>query len=51
MTRLATIASMVVLATTLIPGMSTAQQPESPQPYVVGNPLGLPVTPSPAASF
>lgn len=26
-------------------------QPQGPQPYVVGNALGLPITPTPAASF
>jgi hypothetical protein len=31
------------------PVAMSAQQPPTPQPYVVGNPLGLPVTPTPSA--
>jgi hypothetical protein len=30
---------------------SLAQQPAASRPYVVGNPLGLPVTPAPGATF
>jgi hypothetical protein len=51
MKRLASIASTAMLATGLVPFVLPAQQPQGPQPYVVGNPLGLPVTPSPTAPF
>ncbi len=32
-------------------GALMAQQAPSPSPYVVGNPLGLPITPNPAGTF
>jgi hypothetical protein len=51
MKRLALIASTAFLVAALVPRALLAQQPQVPQPYVVGNPLGLPITPSPTAPF
>jgi hypothetical protein len=45
--RLITIAAALVL----VPSASTAQQPTAPQPYSVGNALGLPVSTPAAGSF
>ncbi|HEY0995739.1 MAG TPA: hypothetical protein VGD77_07105 [Gemmatimonadaceae bacterium] len=36
-------------AAVVVPGTARAQQPPARQPYVVGNPVGLPVTPDPNA--
>lgn len=35
----------------IVPGSVLAQQPEDPQPFFVGNPLGLPVHPAADGSF
>ena len=51
MTRVTLLAGVAALAIGGIPGVSTAQQPQGSQPFVVGNPLGLPVTPSASATF
>lgn len=47
MKRLATLAGVLAL----VPGASIAQQPQGPQPYSVGNPLGLPTAPATARTF
>jgi hypothetical protein len=47
-TFLVTAAALVILAH---PGTSSAQQPPAPQPFSVGNSLGLPVTPGPDGKF
>src|SRR5215208_728342 len=47
-TRLASIAALVV---GIEPRMLLAQQTPAPQPYSVGNRLGLPVTPGPGGAF
>jgi hypothetical protein len=49
MNRIPVLAAAIAVA--IAPGMSLGQQPASPQPFVVGNPLGLPVTPGPAGGF
>jgi SMP-30/gluconolaconase/LRE-like protein len=44
----------VFLPTTLLMGVAgplLAQQPLAPQPFFIGNPLGLPITPAPGATF
>jgi hypothetical protein len=46
-----TVLAAIAIGTGIVPGASHAQQPTSPQPFVVGNPLGLPVTPGPAGGF
>ena len=51
MTRVICLAITAAMALGAIPGPSLSQQPQPPQPLVVGNPLGLPVMPSPNASF
>ena len=53
MKRVVFIASVAALAIGTGPSALLAQQPESPtaQPYVVGNPLGLPITPNATGSF
>src|SRR5215475_5983466 len=39
------------LAIGLAAGISFAQAPQSPQPFFVGNRLGLPITPAPNSTF
>jgi hypothetical protein len=51
MRRVTSLAGAALLAVGIVPGASLAQQPSGPPPYVVGNPLGLPVTPAPNGSF
>jgi hypothetical protein len=54
MNRVASIAVAAVLAGAIAPVSALAQQPLPPpvsQPFVVGNPLGLPVSPSANGSF
>jgi hypothetical protein len=51
MRRVTSLAGAALLAIGIIPGASLAQQPSGPPPYVVGNPLGLPVTPAADGSF
>ena len=41
--------AMMVLAA--FPAAAQAPQPAAPQPYVVGNPVGLPITPTPGTTF
>ena len=41
----------IMILTALLPAIAQAQQPSSPPPFVVGNPLGLPVTPQPNGTF
>src|SRR5262245_3010205 len=41
----------MALAIGLTPGKSFAQQPAGPQPFFVGNSLGLPITPGPNGPF
>lgn len=43
--------SAVALFIGIVPAGSLAQQPQGPQPFVVGSPLGLPVTPSADRAF
>jgi len=46
------IAFLVAAALTAgAPGAARAQQPQAAQPFVVGNSLGLPVTPAPGGTF
>ena len=51
MRRITLLANATLLALGILPGISRAQQPQGPPPYVVGNPLGLPVNPTPNAPF
>ncbi|MEN3336810.1 MAG: hypothetical protein V7647_486 [Acidobacteriota bacterium] len=51
MRRVPSLAGAALLAIGIVPGASLAQQPQGAPPYVVGNPLGLPVTPAPNGSF
>ena len=54
MKLIASLAGGLLLAVGMSPRTSLAQQPsasQQPQPFVVGNPLGLPVTPTPASVF
>jgi hypothetical protein len=50
MRRPACITGLAILLAGLVPGELVAQQP-APPPYVVGNPLGLPVTPGAGGTF
>ena len=51
MTRLAILASVIALADTTVPAALHAQQPQGAQPFVVGNPLGQPMTPGGNGTF
>jgi hypothetical protein len=51
MKRLASLAGAVLVAVAIVAEAVPAQQPQGPQPYVVGNRLGLPVTPGGTAPF
>ena len=56
MNRVIGVAGALALAIAIAPRTSRAQQPQPPQsqppqPLVVGNPLGIPVTPGTSASF
>ena len=51
MTRLTFLASASALVVGVVAGASLAQQAQQPQPYFVGNPVGLPVTPSADGRF
>ncbi|MDB4882759.1 MAG: SMP-30/Gluconolaconase/LRE-like region-containing protein [Gemmatimonadetes bacterium] len=51
MRALAVVAGATALALSLASGPLPAQQPQSPQPYSVGNRLGLPVTPTADGTF
>src|SRR5688572_20120987 len=44
-------AGAAALVIGIVPGGSPAQQPQGPQPFVVGSPLGLPVTPAADRAF
>ncbi|HEU4630984.1 MAG TPA: hypothetical protein VFS08_14635 [Gemmatimonadaceae bacterium] len=45
------LAGAAALVLGVAPAAARAQQPSTPPPYVVGNPLGLPVTPGPDGTF
>ena len=45
------LASAILLVAAIVATASPAQQPQGPQPYVVGNRLGLPVTPGGTGAF
>ena len=51
MKRVASLAGAVPLAVAIVAAAVPGQQPQGPQPYVVGNRLGLPVTPGGSAPF
>jgi hypothetical protein len=51
MTRVTLPAGAAALVIGLVPGASLAQQPQGPQPFFVGSPLGLPVTPAGDRAF
>jgi hypothetical protein len=51
MTRATFLAAVVALIAGAVVGATLAQQAQQPQPYVVGNRLGLPVTPAPDGHF
>jgi hypothetical protein len=52
MTRMSVLASGATLAIGMAAGASLAQQaPQGPQPYFVGNRLGLPINPAPDGAF
>ena len=51
MKRVAFLARAAVLVIGVIPGALLAQQPQGRPPFVVGNPLGLPVTPTTDRAF
>ena len=51
MKRVASLAGAIPLAVAIVAAAVSAQQPQGPQPYVVGNRLGLPVTPGGSAPF
>jgi hypothetical protein len=46
MKRITFLAGAAAMSIGIIPGASCAQQPQGSQPFVVGNALGLPVTPA-----
>jgi hypothetical protein len=46
MTRVASQVSALALVIGIVPASALAQEPQGPQPFVVGSPLGLPVTPA-----
>jgi hypothetical protein len=51
MKRFTHLASIAALAVAIVPSALIAQQPPVPQPYVVGNPLGLPIVPAADGKF
>jgi hypothetical protein len=51
MKRFTVLTGAPALAIGLVAGAGLAQQPQVPQPFFVGNRLGLPVTPAPGAAF
>ncbi|NUO38227.1 MAG: gluconolaconase [Gemmatimonadaceae bacterium] len=51
MTRITILACATLVALGARSDVSRAQQPQGPPPYVVGNPLGLPVTPTANGTF
>ena len=51
MQRVTLLAGAAALVIAIAPGEMLAQQPPGPRPYFVGNPLGLPVEPTPGAAF
>ncbi len=51
MKRVTALASGATLAAAIVASSLLAQQPQGPQPYVVGNRLGLPVTPGATGTF
>src|SRR5688500_18225326 len=51
MQRVISYASAVALVSGIVPRGSLAQQPQGPQPFFVGSPLGLPVTPASDRAF
>jgi hypothetical protein len=51
MKRNALLTSTAAVLLGVVPGALLAQQAPAPQPYFVGNPLGLPVTPAPNGTF
>jgi hypothetical protein len=51
MKNVAMLASAAALAVVLLPSVSLAQQPQAPQPFAVGNKLGLPTTPAANGTF
>jgi hypothetical protein len=51
MTRITSLAGVSMLVIGISPGTSLAQQPPASSPFVVGNPLGLPVTPAASGTF
>jgi hypothetical protein len=50
-TRTTLLATAAALALGAVAGASLAQQPQAPQPFFVGNRLGLPINPSPTGAF
>src|SRR5687768_883200 len=51
MKRLALLTGAAALVIGTVPGGALAQQPQGPQPFFVGSPLGLPVTPAADRAF
>jgi SMP-30/gluconolaconase/LRE-like protein len=51
MKRITFLARAAVVVIGVVPGPLLAQQPPGSQPFVVGNPLGLPVTPAASGGF
>ena len=51
MKQITFLAGAAALVLGVVPGTSVAQQPQGSQPFVVGNPLGLPVTPAASGTF
>jgi hypothetical protein len=51
MTSVTSLACAALLVVGMVPRASLAQQPQGTPPYVVGNPIGLPVTPAPDGAF
>jgi len=51
MKRVTFLASAAALAIGVVAGAVLAQQPQGPQPFFVGNRLGLPVNPAPDGAF
>ena len=51
MTRVTFLATAAGLVIGVVAGASLAQQAQQPQPYAVGNRLGLPVTPAADGAF
>ena len=51
MTRASVLVAPIALLAGAVLGASLVRQAQQPQPYVVGNRLGLPVTPAPDGRF